>query len=347
MLLMLALGAFARDSHDTNDDPSNFPGIDYFLVANKLLNAAEGSRYTISAVQCRILMAVYLLYGLRTLQAFDTIHLASNTVIALLKLQGRLGADRGFRESCHRAYWACYIIEHELREYISHSAGSLSLARDSVPLPLSDHDEPGIFWLLSEIALRRIFSDVHDDITQSRHTLYAPIIVEELSTQLTEWYRHLPPGIKFSLTSDALYDPHQAFLRTQYYSLICAINWSFVVRLFILDPGDGDDMDRVHKCAKRSLEYGVLYIDSVQYLLQERDPMLFANLKGTNWISMLLLCTYKAPKLRAIAPPLAASAIQKGYALLGIWASNPGIAANLHRLEILMRAAGIPVLEDT
>jgi hypothetical protein len=110
------------------------------------------------------LYRAFFMFCLRPLQAWIAISEASRDVLNLLHLKRRMSEEVHFREACHRAYWACYLIEYELKGHMCYSTPAIHLLHESIPLPLSDHEEPGIYWMLSEIALRRIFANVSDTL---------------------------------------------------------------------------------------------------------------------------------------------------------------------------------------
>ena len=57
-LFVLALGAISKYEHHTEDDVAQFPGVDYFQVASKIIGCDRSSRYGILSIQCRILIAL-------------------------------------------------------------------------------------------------------------------------------------------------------------------------------------------------------------------------------------------------------------------------------------------------
>lgn len=253
-LFVLALGAFAKESHqpEGNGDPAALPGIDYFRAACGIVDRERVYRNTILHIQCEILMSFYFLYALKPIQAFDAVHSASSKLLRILQLRTRLASDSVYQEMCHRAYWACYLVEHELQAYVAYGSRLLLQRRDQVPLPLSDYDEPGMYWFLSEIALRGIYCSSRDGVAWNAHTTYAPMLADEISAQLAEWHAGLAVPVKFPLDYPAaaidsadgstsvdigvvvttpLLDPHKVFLRAQYYVIHATLHWSFVVRL--------------------------------------------------------------------------------------------------------------------
>ena len=364
VLFMLALGAFAKESHYTSARIDSLPGLDYFRAACQILDRDRASRHTLMHVQGKILTAFYLLFCLKPIHAFEAIHSASSELLILLQLRGRHPSDSIYQEKLNRAYWTCYLIEHELQPYVSYSSRLLQSRRDFVPLPLSDYDEPGMYWFLSEITLRGIicsFSTRDGSMgpTAWNPPSFAPKLIEELASQMAEWHANLARPIRFFLDSPTpsvditalrpLLDPHKVFLRAQYYAVHATLHWPSVVQLLnmprVPEPQDtaAGDMSPLSVSAAKSVQYSVLHVYAVESLLQERHLMLFANITGLFCITMLLLCIYELPELAEIQHPRIVDAVILGWRCLRIWDDEPNVKSRLRRVEDLMKAKGIEV----
>lgn len=231
---------------------------------------------------------LYLLFALRPLLAFNAASSAMNDILCLLHFRND-GHDEYFQEAIHRAYWTCFIILQELKLNVSFSTASLHYFRTVVPLPVSDHDEPGMFFFLSEVALRRICNSVQDSVFDINIT-YPPAVPDELITQLAQWYAGLPAAVSFPLDASVILDGHRAFLRAQYYSVLCVLHWSAVVRFLIQEPEDPRERERLLQSGARALEYAMLYISSSETLLLDRHVLLLANLNGYAPSLLIWLC---------------------------------------------------------
>lgn len=345
VLFILALGSIVKEDY-RGDAGSGFGGLEYFQAAAAMVSKPQNTMYSIMAVQCRILMTFYLLLSLRTIQAFDTIHQASLAVLGLLQFKSRMDGDVRLRQHIHRAYWACYLIEHELQSIVSYSSCLMQLQNEFVPLPLFEHDEPGSYWFLSEIAFRRIFSNSRDGFGWSTFTLHRDAVVNEIVLQLQQWYGYLPAQIKFPMTLGPLMDSHKVFLRAQYYAVVGVLHWSFVVRLLTSPPRDEQEHAACLKAGRQCLESCILHVHTVESLMQERHLMLFANISGLNCVANLLVCTYNIPALRSIQPPQQEDAIRKARNMLAIWSSSPIIASYVSQIDRLMTDRGINVMSS-
>lgn len=226
-------------------------------------------------------MRLYFLLCLRPLQAFDAIHDASLAVLGLLQLKTRLEHDWEFRQSCHRAYWSCYLLEHELQSWVSYSACLLQSQNEFVPLPLSERDESGMYWFLSEIAFRKIFSQSREGVGWSTYyTLSGQLVVDEIILQLQQWYSHLPSHIKFPLGVGPLLDPQKVFLRAQFYAINATLHWAYIVRILATRPRDSIEQAKLLKGGSRCLDFATMHVFAVESLFQERHLMLFCNIFG-------------------------------------------------------------------
>ncbi|KAH8888059.1 hypothetical protein GQ53DRAFT_692225 [Thozetella sp. PMI_491] len=362
-LLMLALGDFARQRHHIGGDPSTLPGISYFRAGRQIVDAGKRWDNSILFVQCQILTAFYLFYALSPHLAYEAINLASSRIMVLLALGKRLAADSILREQCHRAYWACYLIEHELQSHVPYSSQVLQNIHDGVPLPLSNYEEPGMYWFLSEIALRGIFSNWRNGEAWTFFTMYAPVIVNEISAQMFEWHSNLAGPIAFPLETPnlstrledsvvvlkPLLDPHKVFLRAQFYALQTVVHWSSVVQLMSMSPVTATSIEhtRVVTSAAQSLHYGIYHIHAVESLLYDRHLMLMANITGLCCITMLLACTYNAPALAAIQHPQTATSLKIALRCLKKWRHSPGMEDKIQKAEGLMVLRGIDCSDIT
>jgi hypothetical protein len=75
--------------------------------------------------------------------------------------------------------------------------------------------------------------------------IHAPIITTELRSQAKEWYKHLPPAIRFPLDTSPLYDLRKAALRAEYYGVFILINWPCVLRVLELGETEVKRPDRL------------------------------------------------------------------------------------------------------
>lgn len=396
--LIMALGSFARDNRSQSTDirrnaemssssqnqsteaQTSYPGMGYYHAGREVIHNTSRyakSRYSIKSVQCDLLVTFYLLYCLKPLLAFEVLASAGLRLVMLLQLRSNPGGypgtisvsrhnddDPTYNERLNRAYWTCYLLEHELQAHVSFSAILLQERRDYVPLPLSNYDEPGMYWFLSEIALRGICSSMHESpgVAWTQYMLDAPLLIEEVSLQLLEWHSNLARPIRFSVddptksTQDPLalaplLDPHKVFLRAQFYAIQATLRWPFVVHLLsssnAASPGDACSTVSVGTSpikpeqAKACLGYAVLHIYTVEPLMQDRHLMLFANIAGLFCVAMLLLSAHNIPQLAEVAHPGAEAAVQQAVRYLRRWGEKPSVRAMISRLELLGMSKGI------
>lgn len=340
-LFIFALGAIAKEDY-RGDTASEFAGLSYFQLASTMLSHPRHTNHSILAVQCRILQSFYYLFTLRHLQAFDSIHIAALATLNLLEFEARLKADDKFRQHVYRAYWACYLTEHELQARVSYSSCLLQLENELVPLPSFDHDEPGSYWFLSEIAFRKIFSNSREGYGWNSFSIHKYAVIQEIDLQLQQWYDYLPAKVKFPVELTHLIDPQKVFLRAQYYAIVGVLHWSAVVWLLTSPPPtDAKEAAVLVDAAARCLEYLITHVHAVESLLQERHLMLHANITGLHCIAFLLVCTYNAPELAGIQRPDHGDAVRKARVLLSNWRACPIVEKFMVELEELMVGKGL------
>lgn len=167
----------------------------------------------------------------------------------------------------------------------------------TVELPSSENDEPGLFYFLSEIALRQLLASVLDNIgficnfppqfsreclltSIAGYTRYAPVVAFELCSQLSEWYSNLPSALRFPLGSTPILDPQKAFLRAQYYSILCITKWPFITRFVAQMPDFRGEQDILISQGRECLESAILYIYTIETIMHFRHMLVFPNFIG-------------------------------------------------------------------
>ncbi|KAL2104560.1 hypothetical protein VUR80DRAFT_10256 [Thermomyces stellatus] len=353
-LFVFAGGAFAQECQHFADEASGFPGLAYFRAACSIVDLDRVNSHTIRYVQCHVLMAIYLLYCLRPLHAYEAIEKAAQRVILLLQLESGLRTDPAYHQRCLRAYWACYLIEHELQVFVPWSSQLLQDINENMEFPSSDWDEPGMYFFLAEITLRRIFSRPRHGVTWNQmYSVFEPLVAQEVSSQVTNWHSSLPEMLRFSLDESIpirpILDPQKGFLRAQYYAIQTTLFWPYVVRMLSVSPAEAGlrapaeamDPEQLARLAARSLRYAVVHMFAVEPLLRYRHLMLLADQTGTYTITMLLVSVYGAEALRGVQHPRMREAIVMGWRFLKTWEGNPGLRGRVARIEEVMRAKGI------
>ncbi|OCK96701.1 uncharacterized protein K441DRAFT_713370 [Cenococcum geophilum 1.58] len=342
-LFILALGALAQDDCLTTDDPRQFSGLAYFLAACGILNENPVPSYSIVEIQCQILMGLYLLLCLRPLQASHAIAQASRSVVTLLNCRSRLANNDQLRESCHRAYWICFTVEDGLYSHVIYANQLMSpKVSEVVPLPIGHHNEPSMHWFLAEISLRRLHTSIFRSlIVYKPGIMYDPMLIEEQQQLLSKWYESLHPHVKFPEDNLPLLEPQKAFLRLRYFALRWLVCWPAVVCLITKTPDDEKQHADLVKYSTEAIRYLTQHVFSAEALVKQRHQMLFMNLVGAHYTTMILLCIHRAPVFSNIPKPRIIAAIRKGHEYLCFWAANPGVANSLHHVEREMVRCGL------
>jgi hypothetical protein len=177
------------------------------------------------------------------------------------------------------------IAISELRGQIGFHDRELHQIHGTMDLPSSETEEPGFFYFLSEIALRQLLANVLDNIGFSAgQTRYAPVLSFELCSQLSQWYANLPPALSFSLDLSSApsitLDPQKAFLKAQYYSILCITKWPFIVRFVAQHPDFRGEQELLVREGRDCLESAMRYIDTIEGLLNFRHMLVFPNFIG-------------------------------------------------------------------
>jgi len=223
---------------------------------------------------------MYLSLCIRPLQAAHAISIASRSVLTLLNFRSRLDKDAQLRESCYRAYWVCFILENELGSWVVYGIFPLSSVHEGILLPLSSYDEPDMFWFLAEISMQRLYLYALDMLWKEPGVQCSPKVIEILRQQITKWYDSLPANVIFPEESTTPLDPQRAFLRGQYFGLRMIINWPAVVTLLTKAPDDEKQGAELLHFSSQAIHYAIAHVMSAESLLQERHPLVLANLLG-------------------------------------------------------------------
>ncbi|KAH7068344.1 hypothetical protein BKA63DRAFT_521595 [Paraphoma chrysanthemicola] len=222
--LDLVQGPNPRCSIDDADDYSTAES--YYVAALKRISLLKCSILT---VQCHFLCGVYEMYSLRPLRAWNSFNRSCVMFQIYLRAKDRtkVGVNEGLER---RLYWSCLKSECEIRMDICLPASGLAKVAYSnafpsppcgspVPHPesvadgsVSNTDGPTSMlspelenswnYYLSEIAVRHITNRVMNTFYHKDEDawLLMPIhqmiwMAEELESQLTQWYNHLPDPV--------------------------------------------------------------------------------------------------------------------------------------------------------
>jgi hypothetical protein len=236
---------------------------------------------------------------------------------------------------------------------------------DVVPLPLPENDEISFYYFLAQASLRKLLIETLDivgyksestshmlmsiqsDCSAGGRVIHAPIVTSELRKQVTEWYAHLPPAIRFPLDSTPLFDLRKSYLRGQYFCLFILMGWPPV--LSILEAGEHE----VSADASVTAEQAKQCISSCALLLTTAEEMLSRRNLGSQlmvWACYAalteLILTYNAPAL-AFAPETRTDEhIRNGYDMLLAWNHLPVMRRGLIRTRSMMATAGIEIGGD-
>lgn len=165
------------------------------------------------------------------------------------------------------------IVYSELEAVVKMHPIGLRHFHDMIPLPLSRKREEDLYYFLAQASLRKLLMETLDVVGHQSQppyllprkistnaiiegqVIYAPVVTAELQNQSKEWYRHLPPSLKFPIDSSPLLDPRKSFLRIQYVGVFVVIGWPAVLQVLELGPNEelGSELSPVQEQARRCL----------------------------------------------------------------------------------------------
>lgn len=285
VMFALAIGSLEKSRHSPSSRSLErpHPGLEYFSKARDVLLvlSKRSRKRDMTILQCRILEACYWNMILRPVLAWDGItevgrdcmHILSSGTVERMAQKEKL--------NFHRVFWTTSVVLHELEAVLKTHPIGLRQFHESVPLPLAESDDDGHLFFFAQASLRKILTEVLDVVGyRVGQIIYAPIVAAELSNQVHEWYDHLPPGVRFPLTTTPLFDLRRAFLRIQYLTIHSVIFWPSVLQL--LEQGAGQDsaanetdaiaqekLLKLQKEAKCFVEYATKVCEASEELLME------------------------------------------------------------------------------
>jgi hypothetical protein len=241
--MILALGAISEDRSDGSQ--GQVPGLEYFARACQILERLARRTSSVTTLQCRVLEALYFMFAIRPLQAWNSITQAARDCMHILSSTMTKRAASADREGLHRAFWASSIILHELEACLKFHPIGLRHFHELVPLPQFEEEDSGYFYFLAQISLRKFLTQSLEVVGYScGQIIYAPVVTRELRKQIREWYDHLPLQVRFPKDATPLFDPRISFLRCQYIALFIILGWPSVLKIMEHGNGQGSLIDQ-------------------------------------------------------------------------------------------------------
>ena len=317
----LALAGNELYSPDTNQ----LPGLEDFDEAAVAVARALWLPPTIRTVQCEILACSYLLLAMRPVQALSAITQASQHLVVLITAQS-VGNSSAVDEQTRRAYWTTYAIETELSACLETLPGTMRSLSEKVPLPTSAIEDEGLYFLLAFSSLRKLTTEILETVGwSSGSAVYAPVVAIELRKQLFDWYRHLPPPLRFELNDAVIFDPVKAFLRAQYFSLTSVISWPFVLRCVMSGGAENSSYTEadVSVGAAECLEACNNHLKVGSTLLLQRTLISHTSIRSFYSMTVTLLLSFRIPTLESMRPADAEFTLSRAYESLQLWRDVP------------------------
>ncbi|KAH6708632.1 C6 zinc finger domain-containing protein, partial [Verticillium dahliae] len=325
VLLMCALGAISMDygsvitSQSPGNNPSSAPdlanlrlGHSYFTAAEKRLGAAISTVNTLS-IQCLCLAGIFHMYSIQPMHALRVFHAAG---ISLQNLSSTGARPAGEASQMYSSlFWTCYKSEREILAEIPINAPALRepgmpnvypqppQAASIASNEWAADEEDSWYFLLSEIALRRITDQVTElvskyihaeiDLSGSQSVQQLIPVVAEFEQQAETFRENLPPAVKFPDVPEAASTEWQQYSRGRYYRLLELMHRPFLFDA-LHDPGCSPV---VRSLAEKGLQNALRYIQHSHIChrhhgtwLQLRNALKEASLllaaSKTTWLSM-------------------------------------------------------------
>ncbi|RKK75592.1 hypothetical protein BFJ69_g7656 [Fusarium oxysporum] len=344
VLLICALGAVADEFNplDMGQSPvSSFQtpsrlerlklGHCYFTASEKRLGAAI-SRVDTLSIQCLCLAGIYHMYLIRPVQALRLFHAAGSSLQILLSTNSQYSVG-GTSQLISSLFWTCSKSESEILAEMPLGIPALRdpPSQDSYPPPQqitrdksnkwASSEEDSWFFLLSEIALRRITDQVAEIVTkyidskiryqQGQRIEDLVPIVAEFESQVETFRQLLPEAIRFHDVPEPASTEWQQYSRGRYYRVLELMHRPFVFTA-IHEPSCSP---AVQALAKKGLENGLKYLQHSQ--ASHRHHGLWLQLRNQLRIASLLLAASTIPHLTM--PDGWYGGISKTLATLDYW----------------------------
>jgi hypothetical protein len=281
VMFALAIGSLekTRQSPASRSLERPHPGLEYFAAARDILTllSKRSRKRDITILQCRILEVCYWNMILRPLLAWDGVteigrdcmHILSSGTVERMAHKEKL--------NFHRVFWTTSVILHELEAILKMHQIGLRQFHEAVPLPLAEADDDSHLFFFAQASLRKLLTETLDVVGyRVGQIIYAPVVAAELCSQIEEWYDHLPPGVRFPLTTAPLFDLRRAFLRIQYLTLHSVIFWPSILQLLehSASSTNGDAklqerLPRLQKEAKHFVYYAIKVCEAGEELMME------------------------------------------------------------------------------
>ncbi|KFY84913.1 hypothetical protein V500_08880 [Pseudogymnoascus sp. VKM F-4518 (FW-2643)] len=220
LLLVSAIGSIAQCSsltaaYNTRPD-SRYISKALFMLPNVLVE------FSLTSVQCLILLSVYYCFIAKPCQAHDYILMASSKAQAILKCR-LFEDDERQSDMLRRSFWSILLIESDLSYHIDMPESNIWKFDDRILLPgvqtswqPCHEDQRKLLYsmrpthsfgmpsdtvkayFLAQIAMCRMMRRCTSSVIISQgQELYSPVVAMELTYQLDTWHNHLPPSIRF------------------------------------------------------------------------------------------------------------------------------------------------------
>ncbi|EXJ69254.1 uncharacterized protein A1O5_07290 [Cladophialophora psammophila CBS 110553] len=243
----------------------------------------------------------------------------------------------------------CGLLAAELELCLDLPSNGLRAYETRVPLPTSQYDEEGMYYLLSLISFRKISVDINESVGYSSPPSgsYGAVIANALTQQLDDWYQYLPGPVKFPLDDDWIFDVRKAHLRCQYFIHRAMVSWP----LLVASPGFGTtpeyDMDIPDA---QSLEQGLrecvnasrAFLKAGEEILTQTSLIAHLALRGYFATAMILALVHSS-NLHTSEDEIDddGKLLRQAHRCLSNWKEVPFLRVSMVKLDDILRRKNI------
>ncbi|KAK5342301.1 hypothetical protein LTR98_003095 [Exophiala xenobiotica] len=318
-LIVAALGSLS--SHDGNERHAMYAELALGMVSNVLIDCC------VQAVAALVYIAVYYCCLCRPLEAFEYIAIASLKVQSLLTSELNVQLD-----IIDTGVWNLdgSTPLPSVRENWTRSSQSPFQVQ-----PNESNRDDADSYFLAEIAMRRISHRCPTAVRVAANgqRVYAPIVASELSYQLEEWFKYLPPALKFHRDNDVELQETRGsvlFLRTQYYSCMTSIYWPSVYQMIETGKWEYD----LHIGCQKFFEAYSMFLKTATLCVQHCAVNKWTLLASIFVFTMAAARALKDPAFASFMPPQLSSSM--GLAVDSL-AANASLSPSLAHLRSVLK----------
>lgn len=104
------------------------------------------------------------MFAIRPLLAWKIFNEAAHDCLIILKTIKLSEETPEFRDTFSRIFWICYALGHELEVCLEMPSSGVRAYEALIPLPSSEFEEEGLYYLFAVSSLRKLMMEVVDTV---------------------------------------------------------------------------------------------------------------------------------------------------------------------------------------